>query len=94
MKAESRVPATPPLKPSPRLDRQPNPDRELRPGETKLDQVFAALVCGLTAAFVAFIFGLVTEYIHHPLYNLSLSLFVGLCIGIIAYVLMASDEKI
>jgi hypothetical protein len=64
----------------------------IKPRETKLDHVSAAIVCGMTAAFMAFIFGWVTEYISSAVENILLSLFMGLCIGVIAYALMTGDD--
>jgi hypothetical protein len=64
----------------------------IKPRETKLDHVSASIVCGMTAAFMAFIFGLVTGYISSNLENILLSLFMGLCIGVIAYALMTGDD--
>jgi hypothetical protein len=64
----------------------------IKPRETKLDHVSAAIVCGLTASFMAFIFGLVTGYISSTIENILLSLFMGLCIGVIAYALMTGDD--
>ncbi|MCI0339078.1 MAG: hypothetical protein L0226_16015 [Acidobacteria bacterium] len=64
----------------------------IKPRERKIDLVFAAIVIGLTASFVAFIFGLVTEYIPRTVDNILLSAFMGICIGVIAYALMKEED--
>ena len=70
----------------------PTTETTLKPRESKLDQVFVAAVYGLTAAFMAFIFGWVTEYISSTFENTLLSAFMGLCIGVIAYALMGGED--
>ena len=52
------------------------------------DVLAAAIVIGLTAQFVAVIFGLVTNFIPTLLINLVLSSFIGVCVGLISYMLM------
>jgi hypothetical protein len=64
----------------------------VKPRESKLDHVTASAVYGLTATFMAFIFGLVTEYIPRMLENVLLSVFMGICVGVIAYALMSGDD--
>lgn len=62
-----------------------------KPRESKLDLVSASIVYGLTAMFMAFIFGYVTDYI--PLLDNSLlSIFMGVCISVIAYALMKGED--
>jgi hypothetical protein len=67
-------------------------ERPVRPRETKLDHVSAAAVYGFTASFMAFIFGLVTEYIPRMPINMLLSIFMGLSVGVIAYALMTGED--
>ena len=62
------------------------------PREAKFDIVSAAIVVGGTAQFVTFIFGLVTEFVTHVLDNVLLSVFIGLCVGVIAYALMKGND--
>ncbi|HEX9000988.1 MAG TPA: hypothetical protein VGB07_13875 [Blastocatellia bacterium] len=58
------------------------------PREAKFDTVLTAIVVGGTGQFVTFIFGLVTEFMPSMFDKVLLSSFIGLCIGLIAYVLM------
>jgi len=62
-------------------------DAELRTPH-RHDVLAAAVVIGLTAQFVAVIFGLVTNFIPTLLINLVLSSFIGVCVGLISYMLM------
>ncbi len=70
----------------------PIAETAVKPRESKLDHVFVAAVYGLTASFMAFIFGWVTEYIPSGLENFLLSAFMGLCVGVIAYALMSGED--
>ena len=62
------------------------------PRAAKLDLVSAAVVVGLTAQFVTFIFGLVTEFVPRLFDNILLSVFIGLCVGVIAFALMKGND--
>ena len=63
-----------------------------KPRQSKLDTVSAAVVVGMTAQFVMFIFGLVTEFVPRLIENILLSVFVGLCVGVIAFALMKDND--
>ncbi len=63
-----------------------------KPRESKLDIVSAAVVIGMTAQFVVFIFGLVTEFVPRLFENILLSVFVGLCVGVIGFALMKGND--
>jgi len=63
-----------------------------KPRLSKLDTVSAAVVVGMTAQFVVFIFGLVTEFVPRLIENILLSLFVGLCVAVIAFALMKGND--
>ncbi len=60
--------------------------------ESKVDQLSASVVIGLTALFIAFMFGWVTGLIPDLGENLLLSLFMGLCVGVIAFALMKEED--
>ena len=60
--------------------------------ESRLDLLSASVVYGLTAFFMAFMFGYVTECISRISINILLSTFMGLCVGLITYELMKSDN--
>lgn len=60
--------------------------------ESMIDLVSAAIVIGLTAQFVSFLFGWVTQYIPQLMENLLLSSFMGVCVGVIAFALMKGEE--
>lgn len=62
------------------------------PREARLDLVSAAVVVGLTAQFVTFIFGLVTEFVPRWLDNILLSVFIGMSVGVIAFALMKENQ--
>ena len=62
------------------------------PLEKKLDVVSASVVVGGTAQFMTFLFGLVTDFIPRVFDNVLLSVFVGLCVAGIAYVLMKGND--
>ena len=62
------------------------------PREAKFDIVSASIVVGGTAQFVTFIFGLVTDFVTHIFDNVLLSMFIGLCVGVIAYALMKGND--
>lgn len=66
----------------------PNVNRRL----AKFDTVSAAIVVGGTVQFVTFIFGLVTEFVPRVFDNILLSVFFGLCVGVIAYALMKGSD--
>lgn len=57
------------------------------------DMISASVVIGLTAQFVAFIFGLVTDYVPSILENIVLSSFLGISVGLISYALMRDDRE-
>src|SRR5262245_41425178 len=63
-----------------------------KPRESKLDTVSAAVVVGMTAQFVVFIFGLVTDFVPRLIENILLSVFIGLCVAVIAFALMKGDD--
>ncbi len=60
--------------------------------EAKLDTISAAVVVGLTALFVVFILGLVTEFAPRIIETVLLSVVIGLCVGVIAFALMKNDD--
>jgi len=60
--------------------------------ESKLDTVSIAVVVGMTALFVVFIFGLVTEFSPRILDTVLLSAFIGICVGVIAFALVKGDD--
>jgi len=60
--------------------------------ESKLDTVSTAVVVGMTALFVVFIFGLVTEFVPRILDTILLSVFIGICVGVIAFALIKGDD--
>lgn len=60
--------------------------------ESKVDQMSASVVIGLTGLFIAFMFGWVTRLIPNLGENLLLSLFMGLCVGVIAFALMKEED--
>lgn len=64
------------------------PDDAERRTPHRHDVLAAAIVIGLTAQFVAVIFGIVTNFIPTLLINLVLSSFIGVCVGLISYMLM------
>jgi hypothetical protein len=86
---ESSVPSQ--LRKQNRLVQEISP-QIVKPRESKLDIVSAAVVIGMTAQFVVFLFGLVTEFIPRLIETILISLFIGLCVGVIAYALMKGNE--
>ncbi|MFN0109015.1 MAG: hypothetical protein ACKVZH_09220 [Blastocatellia bacterium] len=68
------------------------PKPEINAREKKLDIVSATIVVGGTAQFVTFLFGLVTDFIPRVFDNALLSVFVGLCVAGISYVLMKGGD--
>lgn len=60
--------------------------------ESRLDVISAAVVVGMTAQFVSFIFGLVTEFVPNVLDVALVSALIGLCVSFIAYALMKEAE--
>ncbi|MFN0084016.1 MAG: hypothetical protein ACKVX9_01380 [Blastocatellia bacterium] len=63
-----------------------------KPKETRLDIISAAVVVGMTAQFVSFIFGLVTEFVHRVRDVTLVSMLIGLCVSFIAYALMKEAQ--
>jgi hypothetical protein len=63
-----------------------------KPRESKLDIISTAVVIGMTAQFVIFLFGLVTEFMPRLFGSTLISVSVGLCAGVIAYVLMKGSD--
>jgi len=62
------------------------------PQETKLDIISAAVVVGMTAQFISFIFGMVTAYLPRLLDIALISVFIGLCVSVISYALMKESD--
>jgi|SRR5215813_3806749 len=60
--------------------------------ESKLDTVSAAVVIGMTAQFVVFILCLVTEFVPRIIDTILLSMFVGICVGVIGFALMKGND--
>ncbi|HKQ79752.1 MAG TPA: hypothetical protein VJ810_39020 [Blastocatellia bacterium] len=60
--------------------------------ETKMDTISAAVVVGMTAQFVVFILCLVTEFVPRIIDAVLLSMFVGICVGVIGFALMKGNE--
>ena len=60
--------------------------------EKKLDVVSASVVVGGTAQFLSFLFGLMTDFIPRVFDNVLLSVFIGLCVAVIAYALMKGND--
>ncbi len=60
--------------------------------ESKLDKVSTSVVIGMTALFVVSILCLVTEFAPRLIDNILFSLFVGLCVGVIAFALMKDTD--
>ena len=58
----------------------------------KVDLVSAAVFVGMTAQFLVFLFGLVSEYAPHLIENILWSVFAGICVGVIAYALMKGND--
>ncbi|MGH9835238.1 MAG: hypothetical protein ACRD9Y_19635 [Blastocatellia bacterium] len=63
-----------------------------KPRESQLDIISTAVVIGMTAQFVIFLFGLVTEFMPRLFGSTLISASVGLCVGVIAYALMKSSD--
>lgn len=59
-----------------------------RPKETRLDIISAAVVVGMTAQFVSFILGLVTEFVPRMIVVALISVLIGVSVSLIAYALM------
>jgi uncharacterized membrane protein len=59
-----------------------------RPKETRLDIISAAVVVGMTAQFVSFVLGLVTDFDPQVANVTLVSMFVGVSVSLIAYALM------
>ncbi|MCI0388123.1 MAG: hypothetical protein MOB07_05055 [Acidobacteria bacterium] len=60
--------------------------------ESKMDTISAAVVVGMTAQFVVFILCLVTEFVPRIIDTILLSLFVGICVGVIGFALMKGND--
>lgn len=60
--------------------------------ESRLDTVSAAVVVGMTAQFVVFILCLVTEFVPRIIDTILLSVFVGICVGVIGFALMKGND--
>ncbi|MGE0128775.1 MAG: hypothetical protein AB7U82_11905 [Blastocatellales bacterium] len=84
--------ATSPFQNQNRLVSEIKTEAVAKPRQSKLDTVSASVVVGMTAQFVVFIFGLVTEFVPRLLDNILLSLFVGLCVGVIAFAMMKGSD--
>ncbi len=63
-----------------------------RPRESQLDIISTAVIIGMTAQFVIFLFGLVTEFMPRLFGSALISASVGLCVGVIAYALMKGSD--
>lgn len=74
------------------LSQQAKAKAKPTPQETKLDIVYAAVVLGMTAQFVSFIFGMVTAYLPRLLDIALISVFIGICVSIISYALMKESD--
>src|SRR5262245_713130 len=59
---------------------------------SKMDTVSAAVVIGMTAQFVVFILCLVTEFVSRIIDTILLSMFVGICVGVIGFALMKAND--
>jgi len=87
MQMESRVLTT--LIPPTGEDRQVKVAHTAKAGaHHQLDNIAAAIVMGLTAMFVATIFGVVTNFIPSLLVTLILGSILGISSGAIAYIVM------
>jgi hypothetical protein len=60
--------------------------------QSKMDTVSAAVVVGMTAQFVVFILCLVTEFVTRIIDTILLSMFVGICVGVIGFALMKGHD--
>ncbi len=78
--------------PQPQIQKQITETENIKPRDSKVDLISASVVYGLTAQFVAFMFGVVTEYIPNMMVNVLLSTFMGLCVGVIAYAVMKNEH--
>jgi len=58
----------------------------------KLDTISAAVVVGMTALFVVSILCLATDFVPRIIDTILLSVFIGLCAGVIAFALMKGDD--
>jgi hypothetical protein len=61
-------------------------------GEPRIDIVSASVFIGMSAQFVAFLFGLVTDIMTRLIDVVLFSVFAGLCVGVIAYALMKGND--
>jgi hypothetical protein len=64
-----------------------------KPRESRLDPVSSAVFVGMTAQFVVFLIGLVTDIVPRLIENIILSVFAGLCVFVIALALMKKTDK-
>ena len=74
------------------LSKQVRSENKPNPTETKLDIIFAAIVIGLTALFISFIFTSVTEFVPRLIDGVAISFFMGLIVTLIAYALMKEED--
>ena len=65
---------------------------QLKTTQTKLDRISTSVVIGMTAQFVITVFGIVTEFMPRMLDNILLSIFVGLCVGVITFALLSEEQ--
>lgn len=70
------------------LSQQAKPAARAKKRESKMDIISVAVVIGMTAQFVSFLFGLVTEFVPRILDITVISLFLGLIVTVIAYAIM------
>jgi hypothetical protein len=64
-----------------------------KPQESKHDSVSSAVFVGMTAQFIVFLAGLVTEFVPRLFENIVLSVFAGLCVFVIALAMMKGSDK-
>jgi len=69
------------------------PTADQRPGEARLETALTAVVVGLTAQFVVFIFGLAAQFVPSLSGSVLLSSLVGLGIGVIAFALLRGYDQ-
>ena len=65
---------------------------QLKASEAKIDSLLISVIFGLTAGFVIMVFGTVTDFMPRLIDNILLSIFVGLCVGVIAFALMNEEH--
>lgn len=74
------------------LSEQARATAKISPQETKFDIITTAVVIGMTAQFISFIFGMVTEYVPRLLDVALISVALGGCVMAIAYALMKESD--